>query len=616
MESAVFRTGLGISFAACVVAWLAAGQDQPVFKTTTTYVRVDVVVTGKDDRPVTDLTVGDFEIRERHRLQTITDFERISVPLGNRPIDDGAALAPAPDVFSNTPPPRSGRAFVFVLHLLQPKDIVPIKRLMIEFLRTLSADDTVALVYPSRSDLSQDFTKDAGLLIRAVDNLNGAFGSPVRSFWDPYMKDVLRTLASARENRRAIVLVSNGMPISARSAVIIETFDLARRLNIPIYTIDPRGLMAPELGFEGHMEDQTPGSRMALDTAIFYQQQGMRTIAENTNGRAFVNNWNLTQAAHDLVGDNSSYYLLGFYPSPDVRDGKFHEIDVTVKRPGLRVRARSGYTSEPPRSPAARPPRTVEALGAGLPGGDLLLRATVASLAPSRRGASTLITLDVAYPDAAGRSARTDDQLHLVWIAIDADARITASGRNTVPLSLTGTSADAVAFSLNELIDLPKGRLTVRMGVSSRALGKQGTVHVPVDVHAFGGRALDASPILLGLASTLPVPRPVVGSTAGIVPFHPTTSRTFSAGQRLRAFVRVFSRRADGLTTDLVLKQGDRILRRVPVEVAPATSVRNAVDCEAEVVMPDLPPGRYILDFTASRPAGNAVHRAVQVDVR
>jgi hypothetical protein len=70
------------------------------------------------------------------------------------------------------------------------------------------------------------------------------------------------------------------------------------------------------------------------------------------------------------------------------------------------------------------------------------------------------------------------------------------------------------------------------------------------------------------------------------------------------------------LTTDLVLKQGDRILRRVPVEVAPATSVRNAVDCEAKVVMPDLPPGRYILDFTASRPAGNAVHRAVQIDVR
>jgi hypothetical protein len=123
---------------------------------------IDVFVTDREDRPVTDLTVDDFEIRERDLVQTIAGFERISIPLGNRPVDLNAAPAPPKDVFSNAPPPPGGRAFVFVLAGLELRYIVQIKRLMTEFLRLLGPDDAVAIVYPRRSDLSQDFTKDQG----------------------------------------------------------------------------------------------------------------------------------------------------------------------------------------------------------------------------------------------------------------------------------------------------------------------------------------------------------------------------------------------------------------------------------------------------------------------
>jgi hypothetical protein len=48
-------------------------------------------------------------------------------------------------------------------HILET-EIVPMKRMMTDFLRALSPDDDVAIVYVGRSDLGQDFTRDVGKL--------------------------------------------------------------------------------------------------------------------------------------------------------------------------------------------------------------------------------------------------------------------------------------------------------------------------------------------------------------------------------------------------------------------------------------------------------------------
>jgi len=44
-------------------------------------------------------------------------------------------------------------------------------------------------------------------------------------------------------------------------------------------------------------------------------------------------------------------YTLGFYPSADKVDGKFHEITVQVNRPGVEVRSRRGYSALAPGKP-------------------------------------------------------------------------------------------------------------------------------------------------------------------------------------------------------------------------------------------------------------------------
>lgn len=343
------RAIVPVAFAA-VAAPLPAQQPPPVFRAGTTYVLVDVVAADADGRRVTDLQKTDFEIREGGRTQDIADFEYVSVPLNDRVIDLAGVPLPPRDVFSNARPPHSARAFAIVLHHVATAEIVHTKRVLQQLLQGLHPEDRVALVYPSRSDLSQDFTNDEGRLIRAVGNMRAALmGGPVAR-WDLYFRNVLQSLAAAPESRRAMIVVSDALLPSRDRDILDESL----RLNVPIYTVDPRGLVAPQLGLAGHMEDQTPQARAGLDTALRLEQDSLRELAANTNGRAYVNMWDVTAAVRDLLADNSSYYVLGFYPDPATPDGKFHAIDVRVRRPGVQIRSRAGYMAEKTPKPGRR----------------------------------------------------------------------------------------------------------------------------------------------------------------------------------------------------------------------------------------------------------------------
>src|SRR5207244_2084921 len=44
--------------------------------------------------------------------------------------------------------------------------------------------------------------------------------------------------------------------------------------------------------------------------------------------------------------DQSSYYLLGYYPGDASFDRRFHKLEVKVVTPGLIVRSRTGYVGE------------------------------------------------------------------------------------------------------------------------------------------------------------------------------------------------------------------------------------------------------------------------------
>lgn len=75
-------------------------------------------------------------------------------------------------------------------------------------------------------------------------------------------------------------------------------------------------------------------------------QEPMIDLAEATGGASILNTSNFDDALTRMATDFDTYYSLG-YNSPGAGDGEFHRIEVRVKRPGLKVRHRTGYVDKP-----------------------------------------------------------------------------------------------------------------------------------------------------------------------------------------------------------------------------------------------------------------------------
>jgi hypothetical protein len=54
----------------------------------------------------------------------------------------------------------------------------------------------------------------------------------------------------------------------------------------------------------------------------------------------------LDPAVASIADELSQQYYLG-YPSPGLKDGRWHTIRVEVRDPSLKVRARKGYVATP-----------------------------------------------------------------------------------------------------------------------------------------------------------------------------------------------------------------------------------------------------------------------------
>jgi hypothetical protein len=113
----------------------------------------------------------------------------------------------------------------------------------------------------------------------------------------------------------------------------------ANRNNASLYPVDPRGLEV----FDSDIGPKAPPP-LAVDRENLRRRlDGLRTLADATDGMAVLDTNNLEGALHRIADDLTSYYLLGYYSTNSKLDGQYRRISVKVKRPGIDVRARRGY---------------------------------------------------------------------------------------------------------------------------------------------------------------------------------------------------------------------------------------------------------------------------------
>ena len=441
---------------------------------------------------------------------------------------------------------------------------------------------------------------------------------------DFVLKNVVASLAGSGHSRRVIVYVTAGSIVPTVPPPgdltftdfedLQELYESAKRSDVPIYTVDPRGQVLPDEAVRGGMGaigvlDQAPsaggstgaGTRALIASNIRQQHDRLAEVAVNTGGRAFTARSNLTRAVNEIVADNGSYYLLGYYPSPFAADGKFHTFSVKVRRPDVRVRARQGYVaskSEPATGDAK--PVLDAAMSAGVNVSAVSLRAFAAPIASTAKGVSTVVTIEVTYPVRPDGSRRIDDDLLVNILALDPDAKIKATAGRTAHFSGTAPGPGPITVVVNDAIELPSQPLTLRIAVASRALGKAGSVQMAVDVPKISDNKLQLSGVVLGAAGQFTLATEA-DAIKDLVPFQPTTSRVFAQTDTLRVFARAFWGSKDAAASVTLQLTG-------PTSSAPRTlnlnglrtqSGKSEAVLDSPLPLAGLTPGAYQLEVSA-----------------
>jgi VWFA-related protein len=121
--------------------------------------------------------------------------------------------------------------------------------------------------------------------------------------------------------------------------VFRDLFGEANRNNVSFYPIDPRGLPA----FDTPIGPDPPLSLAADYAQLRNRTESLHTLAINTDGIALVNSNDLRKQIRRVADDLTSYYLMAYYSTNGKLDGRFRNIKVRAKRPGVEVRSRKGY---------------------------------------------------------------------------------------------------------------------------------------------------------------------------------------------------------------------------------------------------------------------------------
>ncbi len=639
-------------------------QQPPItFKVEVNYVEIDAVVTDSTGNFVRDLTRDDFEVVEQKKPQNISVFSVVDIPLERPDAPLFSKTAIERDVHTNRRE-FEGRVFVIVLDDFHthPSRSIRVRTAARQFIeRYLGENDVAAVVSTGGSKQgSQNFTSSRRLLLKAVDSfmgqklrsstlerldqlprqVPGSTAGPTdplemeraykaRSTLDT-LKSVADFLEGIRGRRKAVVFFSEGLdydmtnPIQNREATSVldsmkQATSGATRANVSIYSVDPRGLSGFEDAIEisSTPEDNSLGVHTLLNETRLAQDT-LRSLSEETGGFAAINRNDYRETFANIIRDNSSYYVLGYYSSDNRRDGRYRAVDVRVRRPGLQVRARKGYT--PPRTRLTVPtsPSSAgtslelrEALNSPLAVSGLGLSATAVPFRGASGKASVAVTLEIEgsrfkFADKGGLAA---NDVEVSMVAYDAKGVGRDGGRDSVGLTLRPQTRDTVlsrGVRITRRFEVAPGTYHVRIGARESGGGSVGTVTMDIEVPDFSKDPLVMSGIVLtsSAANATPTIRPDE-QLKDVLPAPPTTVREFSREDEIATFAEVYDNQTRTahrveIKTSVLADDGKVVFNmaeeRRSEEIGPSGGGYGAT---AKIPLKALTPGRYVLRVEA-----------------
>ena len=364
------KSGGRIWLAGYLVAWLSAtlllAQDKPTgqgfsFRSNTDLINVTVTVTDANGRFVPGLTRDDFVVYEDGRPQVVQQFDSDRVP-----VSLGIVLDTSGSMAGEKIQAAQAALNKFLFDLLGKNDQVFLYR------------------FDSRPQLVQGWTSDRAAVSRALGTAQARGGT---ALYDA-VAEAVPLAQKGVERKKALVVISDGEDQNSRLA-LRDAQQLIRESEVLVYgiAIDPSGRSYSSASYSGGSYSNPnpqssaparqpsapprpspfPGKKppappapsppapasarlpVVMSSPRTYAGgsagvNALRSLTDDSGGRTEVIQGprDLDPATAGIADELSRQYFLG-YISTQPKDGKWHEIEVQVRKGQFHVRARKGY---------------------------------------------------------------------------------------------------------------------------------------------------------------------------------------------------------------------------------------------------------------------------------
>jgi VWFA-related protein len=632
--SAVRRTSrpLVTAFAAVMAVSIAvaqAPQDPPVFRGGTTFVSVDVFPR-RDGAVVEGLEAGDFEVLEDGVPQSVESFRFIRIdpnPADQERRDpntaaDSARQAANPDnrvfvVYLDTTHTTIGGSHYarqpvldFLTRTIGSGDLfgvltaeVPVHQLVFGR-RTDTLADELARHWPWGQADRLTMLPRTPQEQRLVD-----CGAPsaILALWreDQLMtslEHLTERLGSLKDERKNILFISEGW-VPRGPARELDNVSLSEGAP-PSIGVGPGGrigiggTMDPfrrdpatcdaevrrlasidfELRFRELLQSATranvtfyPVDVGGLRTTRTRATDTLMTMADYTDGFAVVGTNDLDAGIRRISRDLSAFYLLGYYSTNGAANGRYRQIEVRVRQPGVRVSARRGYLAPTAAMLAA-------AASAGRPTTASAADVALSRLAALRDGSDAFLTASASPGELYVALELAPNQLSA---STQASVRAVRSDGATIEGALDvspGVRASSVVFPVASGPAPGSWQVTVQILAGDRRIDPR--IEIPASVNRLIGQARGWRAASLSARATLV----------------PLVDARMSRRERLHVQWPVLM---PGARHDARLLDRTGRPLGTPLPVVPASDERPALSVDLPLAA--LPEGDYLLELRAVR---------------
>lgn len=571
----------------------------PTFRAGIDLVRIDAVVVDGTGVPIRGLKAEDFTISEDGNPREIAGFEAIDLPI-DRPAAPGEAawVSAAPrDVVTNKI--ENGRLFMVVVDDAvmppDPRAIARAKAIASDVVSRLGPSDQAAIVFTMNSKKSQGFTADHSRLAAAINATTfGGKHVPTQPGDEQYdiasawtLANAVDALKAAPQLRKTLVFISKGAsfssatlgpsmstvqggnPLSGGEAArrildeLNRLFLDATRAHVNVYAFDVKDFGDPDI--------------------MGPERDYLRTIANNTGGRAVIANEDPVQGVTQMFRESSEYYVLAF--TSGSASGR-HRVDIRTTIPGATVLARKTFELASPNAAASKASPLASSIAGLLPVDSLPMRATATAL-PGPPSGEAIVAVALGINQPAENLNGAKEKMTAQIDAYQTDGKFAKATKLDAQLALNPSPSGRAQYELLAKLSLKPGRYQLRIAAHSPRLNLRGSVFVDVDVPDFSRERVAVAPLVL---STSPAPPAAPADAfATLLPVIPTSHRTFGAADTVSILARI-------------TQGGKNPLESLAIEASVVDTTNRRIFGRTETITPDGRTGLRSADYSFGLP--------------